>query len=293
MKSIITKSRILLFTLLCLCATLAFGSASSQAKVSLNRKSCTISVGQTYQLKAKKAKKVYWKTSNRKIVSVTHKGKITGLGSGVAKIKAIIRNHTYTCKIKVRKVKQSSTKITVPFNTKSKLTLINAPKKSAWFSSNQKIVYYSNGSFKARAVGTATITAKYYGKSYRCNITVVSGETSSPVLNRNGRYTSRDKVALYIHTFKKLPTNFITKEQAYTRGWNGGSLIPYYTYSCIGGNTYYNNGKIKFSGKDKEYFECDIDTLGALSRGEKRLVYTNDGDIYYTPDHYATFIKLY
>lgn len=43
----------------------------------------------------------------------------------------------------------------------------------------------------------------------------------------------------------------------------------------------------------REYHECDIDTLHAASRGAKRIVYSNDGLIYYTEDHYESFILLY
>ena len=41
------------------------------------------------------------------------------------------------------------------------------------------------------------------------------------------------------------------------------------------------------------YTECDIDTCGAPSRGAKRIVFSNDGLIFYTDDHYQSFIKLY
>ena len=43
----------------------------------------------------------------------------------------------------------------------------------------------------------------------------------------------------------------------------------------------------------RTYTECDIDTLGADSRGAKRIVFSNDGLIYYTEDHYETFELLY
>ena len=39
--------------------------------------------------------------------------------------------------------------------------------------------------------------------------------------------------------------------------------------------------------------ECDIDTLGAEKRGAKRIVFSNDGLIYYTEDHYESFELLY
>ena len=43
----------------------------------------------------------------------------------------------------------------------------------------------------------------------------------------------------------------------------------------------------------RKYYECDIDTLGARSRGAKRIIYSNDGLIYYTADHYESFELLY
>ena len=39
--------------------------------------------------------------------------------------------------------------------------------------------------------------------------------------------------------------------------------------------------------------ECDINTLGASSRGAQRIVFSNDGLIYYTDDHYESFELLY
>ena len=43
----------------------------------------------------------------------------------------------------------------------------------------------------------------------------------------------------------------------------------------------------------RTYTECDIDTLGKSSRGAKRIVFSNDGLIYYTDDHYEHFTLLY
>ncbi|MBQ2082909.1 MAG: ribonuclease, partial [Lachnospiraceae bacterium] len=53
-----------------------------------------------------------------------------------------------------------------------------------------------------------------------------------------------------------------------------------------------NNEKLLPEKKGRKYFECDIDYNGG-KRGEKRLVYSNDGLIYYTEDHYETFELLY
>jgi hypothetical protein len=109
-------------------------------------------------------------------------------------------------------------------------------------------------------------------------------------IDANGSYTSRDDVALYLHTYGTLPGNFITKKEAQALGWPGGGLDAYAPGKCIGGD-YFGN----YEGKlpDGNYHECDIDTLGKSSRGAKRIIYSDTGEIYYTDDHYESFTQLY
>lgn len=113
------------------------------------------------------------------------------------------------------------------------------------------------------------------------------------VIDEDGYYYSRDEVALYIHTYGKLPSNFITKKEAKALGWEGGSVEVYAPGKSIGGSSFGNYEGNLPDKKGRKYFECDIDTLGKDSRGPKRLVYSNDGLIYYTGDHYETFELLY
>ncbi|MBR4211340.1 MAG: ribonuclease [Oscillibacter sp.] len=116
----------------------------------------------------------------------------------------------------------------------------------------------------------------------------------SPVpdeLPEDGAYTSKEEVALYLHLYGRLPANFITKKQAQSLGWSGGSLEDYAPGKCIGGDRFGNYEKLLPT--DRTYHECDINTLGARSRGAERLVYSDDGLIYYTADHYNTFTLLY
>lgn len=115
-----------------------------------------------------------------------------------------------------------------------------------------------------------------------------SGEEQLP---RDGSYTSKEDVALYLHLYGELPQNFITKKEARALGWEGGSLEPYAPGKCIGGSAFGNYEELLPT--DRTYRECDIDTLGASSRGAKRLVYSDDGLIYYTGDHYESFELLY
>ena len=112
-------------------------------------------------------------------------------------------------------------------------------------------------------------------------------------IDEDGVYTTKDDVALYLHTYGHLPSNFITKKEAEKLGWSGGSLEPYAPGKCIGGSHFGNYEGILPEKDSRSYTECDIDTLGADKRGAKRIVFSNDGLIYYTEDHYETFELLY
>lgn len=112
-------------------------------------------------------------------------------------------------------------------------------------------------------------------------------------LSEDGAYTTKDDVALYIHLYGTLPSNFITKKEAQSLGWEGGSLEPYAPGKCIGGCHFGNYEGILPEKDGRSYTECDIDTLGADKRGAKRIVFSNDGLIYYTEDHYESFELLY
>ena len=112
-------------------------------------------------------------------------------------------------------------------------------------------------------------------------------------LPEDGTYTTKEDVALYIHLYGHLPDNFLTKKEAEKLGWPGGSLEPYAPGMCIGGSRFGNYEGLLPEAEGRTYTECDIDTLGAESRGAKRIVFSNDGLIYYTEDHYASFELLY
>lgn len=112
-------------------------------------------------------------------------------------------------------------------------------------------------------------------------------------LDEEGYYYSRDDVAFYIHTYGRLPDNFMTKKEARELGWEGGGLGKYAPDMCIGGDRFGNYEGALPSASGRSYTECDIDTLGKSKRGAKRIVFSNDGLVYYTDDHYETFTLLY
>ncbi len=122
---------------------------------------------------------------------------------------------------------------------------------------------------------------------------VTDNSSDTAALDEDGTYTGKEDVAAYIHTYGHLPNNFITKKEAEKLGWSGGSLEPYAPGKCIGGSRFGNYEGVLPEKDGRKYIECDIDTLGASKRGAKRIVFSNDGLIYYTGDHYETFELLY
>ena len=124
--------------------------------------------------------------------------------------------------------------------------------------------------------------------------TELTEETSGIQIEEDGRYTSKEQVAAYLNTYGHLPDNYITKEEAKELGWNSkeGNLWEVAPGMSIGGDYFGNYEEILPEEEGRDYHECDIDTDGSY-RGAKRIVYSNDGLIYYTEDHYETFELLY
>ena len=118
-------------------------------------------------------------------------------------------------------------------------------------------------------------------------------EATEAAIDEAGIYTTKEDVSLYLYTYGHLPENFITKSEARALGWSGGGLDGYADGKCIGGDRFGNNEGLLPEATGRKYYECDIDTLHADDRGPKRIVFSNDGLIYYSGDHYDSFELLY
>ena len=111
---------------------------------------------------------------------------------------------------------------------------------------------------------------------------------------RDGSYTSRDEVAAYIHEFGTLPGNFVSKTKARKAGWDPatGNLDDVLPGKSIGGGEFYDDDDALPDAPGRTWTECDVNYHGGR-RGPERIVFSNDGLIYYTADHYQTFERLY
>ncbi|MBQ8537336.1 MAG: hypothetical protein IJ461_08060 [Clostridia bacterium] len=123
---------------------------------------------------------------------------------------------------------------------------------------------------------------------------IVEEESKEVEVKKNGKYTSKEEVAAYLNAYGKLPKNYLTKEQAQKKGWsskknNLGQVAPGY---AIGGDVFQNREKLLPSKKGRTWQECDVNVVDG-KRSKERLVYSNDGLIYYTADSFKSFIQLY
>ena len=121
------------------------------------------------------------------------------------------------------------------------------------------------------------------------SISISSEKVSSYVsssgfsVSESGRYTDVESVAMYLVTFHKLPSNYVTKSQA----------SKYDNTYSIGGDYFGNREGYLPSTYNGSYRECDISST-KNSRGAKRIVYeTRTYRIFYTTDHYSNFREYY
>ena len=119
-------------------------------------------------------------------------------------------------------------------------------------------------------------------------------QAEKKTLDENGEYNDKENVALYIHEFKKLPKNYITKSGAQRLGWDNtkGNLHEVAPGKSIGGDRFGNYEGQLPKEKNRQYYECDIDYKKG-KRNAKRIVFSNDGLVFFTKDHYKTFEQLY
>lgn len=121
-----------------------------------------------------------------------------------------------------------------------------------------------------------------------------SVEEHEMAVEEDGWYNSKEEVALYLHEYGHLPGNYISKNKARKAGWvaSKGNLDEVCPGMSIGGSEFYNDEGTLPDARGRTWTECDIAYEGGY-RGPERIVFSNDGLIFYTGDHYKTFERLY
>ena len=139
-----------------------------------------------------------------------------------------------------------------------------------------------------------TAPAKTETTSYIEETNPTESEIEKLSVEKDGSYTTPEDVAEYIHTFGTLPQNFITKSEAKALGWDSskGNLWDVAPGKSIGGDYFGNYEGLLPTEKGRKYTECDVNYEGGY-RGSERVIFSNDGLIFYTDDHYESFTQLY
>ena len=121
-----------------------------------------------------------------------------------------------------------------------------------------------------------------------------AADAGEATVSESGQYSDPVSVALYLHTYGHLPDNYLTKSEAEALGWNNslGNLWDVAPGCSIGGDKFGNREGLLPKAKGRQYYECDVNFDGGY-RGGERIVYSNDGLIFYTADHYASYTQLY
>ena len=209
--------------LICLCVTLGMGTPASAyaKKVALNKKSVVMVVKDKYTLKLKgTSRKPKWSVSNKKVVSVSSKGRLTAKKAGKAIVTAKMKGKKYKCKVTVKKSPVISKKSATLAKGKTlTLKLKYTVSTPSWKSDNTKIVKVSKkGVVTALKKGTANVTAKLRGKKYKCKITVTQKgeskkqEDSKKQIMINGKPAADGSAELYAidedyQTVLKIPSD--------------------------------------------------------------------------------------
>ncbi len=89
----------------------------------------------------------------------------------------------------------------------------------------------------------------------------------------------------------RLPPRYATKDEAHAHGWRGGGLCGVWPGHVIGGDRFNNFGHQLPGAPGRVYREADLDA-DCRGRGPKRLIFSNDGLIFVTVDHYNSFTQV-
>lgn len=179
-------------------------NAATKPKLSKTR--ITMTVGQSKKLKVKgiskkRAKRIKWKSSKKKVVTVTKTGKLKARKAGKAVITAKVGKKKLKCKVVVKRKRKKSTKkkesnssskkmwlsktsVTLQVGSGIDLVLHNAKNVVKWSSSNNKVAWADRatsssknlGTIQAVSKGTAVITAKVDGKTFKCHVKVIADD---------------------------------------------------------------------------------------------------------------------
>ena len=144
-----------------------------------------------------------------------------------------------------------------------------------------------------RRLGAALLTLLMLLSAPAALAKTITVDAADYDVEEGGRYDTMEEVAIYLTFFDELPENYITKKEAQALGWDNrkGNLWKVADGCSIGGDRFGNYEGLLPDAKGRRWTECDIGFDGGYRNGQ-RIVFSNDGLIYYTADHYQSFDEI-
>jgi guanyl-specific ribonuclease Sa len=102
--------------------------------------------------------------------------------------------------------------------------------------------------------------------------------------------TKAEVVIEFVKVNHQLPDFYLTKNKAKKLGWipSKANLCEVLPGRAIGGDHFSNREKQLPEGE--QYFEADVN-FSCGSRNADRIIFTKNGDVYLSTDHYKSFQK--
>lgn len=147
------------------------------------------------------------------------------------------------------------------------------------------VMYVYNNFIAEKKAENTTISDVRYGETKNTD-----DYNNSQNFNDITELTEENKVISYVKENHRLPEYYITKSEAKKQGWNPsqGNLCEVLPGKAIGGD-YFGNREGRLP-KDEKYFEGDVN-YSCGNRNADRIIFTKNGDVYLTKDHYRSFEK--
>ena len=141
---------------------------------------------------------------------------------------------------------------------------------------------------KIIAIGDSTLNMIPVHPNCRCNAEIMIGIVAGTATSER-----ENGVEKYVALNGKLPEYYVLKETAEAAGWKSkrGNLSDVMPGRVIGGDYYKNRDGRLPTKPGRIWREADFDYTGGF-RNNNRLIYSNDGLLFVTYDHYRSFYEI-